>query len=108
MNAEVGLIESQSSAPIDTFTAPEQSSEQAPQTPAAVSNGNAFATSSNQGQQQRLGTVDSEISPQLNSELENDADGHAKYVKRQTSVQRTLRRVFPSLFAQSSLPVTTK
>ncbi len=36
-----------------------------------------------------------------------DSDASQKYAKRQGSLQRTMKRVFPSLF-QGSLPVTTK
>jgi hypothetical protein len=38
----------------------------------------------------------------------NDADAQDKYVKRQGSLQRTAKRMFPSLFTANSLPLTTK
>ena len=41
-------------------------------------------------------------------EIEPDSDHEGKYVKRQTSLQRTAKRMFPSLFSNPSLPITTK
>lgn len=55
----------------------------------------------------RLGVADAEISAAMNSRLAADADQSQKYAKRQGSLQRTMKRVFPSLF-QGSLPVTNK
>jgi hypothetical protein len=55
-----------------------------------------------------MGVADSEITPMLSSQLAEDANEGSKYVKRQSSVQLTMKRVFPSLFQQHSLPVTTK
>lgn len=64
-------------------------------------------------QQQRsgvrlVGVADTEISAEQSGWLEEDADSDAKYAKRQTSLQRTIKRVFPSLFASQSLPVTSR
>lgn len=55
----------------------------------------------------RMGVADAEISPAMHGQLDADADGAQKYAKRQGSLQRTMKRVFPSLF-QGGLPVTTK
>jgi len=53
-----------------------------------------------------MGIADTAVSPGM-SRLDEDSDV-AKYVKRQTSVQRTMKRIFPSLFSQQALPVTNK
>ncbi|KAL4447351.1 hypothetical protein ABPG77_007384 [Micractinium sp. CCAP 211/92] len=55
----------------------------------------------------RVGVADAEISPAMNGRFDVDSDASQKYAKRQGSLQRTMKRVFPSLF-QGSLPVTTK
>jgi hypothetical protein len=56
------------------------------------------------------GAYPTEITPAGNGHDDVDSDHEgSKYVKRQTSLQRTAKRMFPSLFSQSnSLPVTTK
>ncbi|KAL4858541.1 hypothetical protein ACK3TF_001501 [Chlorella vulgaris] len=56
----------------------------------------------------RMGVADTEITTAQSGRLDPDADS-AKYVRRQTSMQRTLKRAFPSLFqGNGALPVTTK
>lgn len=55
----------------------------------------------------RMGVADTEITPAMSSQLDADADEKGKYARRQGSLQRTMKRVFPGLF-QGSLPVTTK
>lgn len=59
------------------------------------------------GGMHRVGIADTEISPAMSTHLDRESDADAKYAKRQTSLRRTLQRVFPSLF-QQTLPVTTK
>jgi hypothetical protein len=56
----------------------------------------------------RVGVADTEITPAMSNQLDKDADMDAKYARRQTSLRRTLQRVFPALFQQPSLPVSTK
>lgn len=56
----------------------------------------------------RLGVADTEITAAQSGQPDPDADS-SKYVRRQTSVQRTLKRAFPSLFqGGGGLPLTTK
>lgn len=75
-----------------------------PQAAARPSNaqGNGYAPGS---YQQRVGVSDT--APGASSQLDDDTDG-TKYVKRQSSVQLTMKRIFPSLFTQQSLPMTTR
>ena len=79
--------------------------------------GNGYLQSSPSSQQQqpygsgRVGVAvadDGALTPS-NSGGRPDTDGDqaAKYAKRQGSLQRTMKRVFPSLF-QNSLPLTTR
>jgi hypothetical protein len=70
------------------------------QAAAHASNGSGYGTG---------GAYPTEITPAGGHEdVDSDHEG-SKYVKRQTSLQRTAKRMFPSLFSQSnSLPVTTK
>jgi hypothetical protein len=55
----------------------------------------------------RVGVADTEITPAMSNQLDVETDSNAKYAKRQTDFQRTLKRVFPNLF-QQQLPMTTK
>lgn len=68
---------------------------------------NGYMQSQGSGYVGRVGVADAEITPAMNSQLDADTDHAQKYAKRQGSLQRTMKRVFPSLF-QNSLPVTTK
>jgi len=61
-----------------------------------------------QQQQQMIQSSDVEITPDMAAQLEVDTNYESKYVKRQSDMQRTMKRMMPSLFAQNSLPVTTK
>ena len=56
----------------------------------------------------RLGVADTEVTPAMSSQMDADTDSGSKYAKRQSSVQLAMKRVFPSLFPQPSLPVTNK
>jgi hypothetical protein len=49
-----------------------------------------------------VATADAEITA-----AGSDGDD-SKYARRNSALQRTMRRVFPSLFQASSLPVTSK
>lgn len=59
------------------------------------------------GGMHRVGVADTEITPAMSTQLDRDTED-GKYARRQTGVRRTLQRVFPGLFQQGSLPVTTK
>lgn len=50
----------------------------------------------------------SEIIPAEGAAFEIESEEREKYAKRQSSFQRTARRLFPSLFPQPGLPITTK
>ena len=70
--------------------------------------GNGYLQSQPTSYVSRMGVADTEITAEQSGRLDPDADG-SKYVRRQTSIQRTLKRVFPSLFqGGGSLPITTK
>lgn len=56
----------------------------------------------------RVGISDTEITAALSGQLDADADDDTKYAKRQGSIQRTMKRVFPGLFRQTSLPITNR
>ena len=58
-------------------------------------------------QRHRVGVADAEIRPMGVEGADDDADNDAKYVKRQSSLQRSIKRFFPSAF-QPTLPVTTR
>jgi hypothetical protein len=59
----------------------------------------------NQHPTHAVGVADAEITPDQYLQLEADTDGNAKYVKRQSSMQRAAKRVFPSFFS-AGLPLT--
>lgn len=54
-----------------------------------------------------MGVADTEITPLEVEAQAQDSDADAKYVKRQSGFQRSLKRFFPSAF-QPTLPVTTR
>ena len=54
-----------------------------------------------------MGVADAEISPLEVEAQAQDTDADAKYVKRQSGFQRSLKRLFPSAF-KPTLPVTTR
>ncbi|GAB4819805.1 hypothetical protein N2152v2_006851 [Parachlorella kessleri] len=56
----------------------------------------------------RVGVADTEITAAMSNQLDKDSDMDAKYARRQTTLRRTLQRVFPALFSQPSLPLTSK
>mmetsp|Transcript_5962 Transcript_5962/g.17059 ORF Transcript_5962/g.17059 Transcript_5962/m.17059 type:complete len:235 (-) Transcript_5962:212-916(-) len=58
-----------------------------------------------QGEGHRVGVADTEIAPA--GPRDTDGDDDAKYARRNTALQRSLKRVFPSFF-QPSLPVTMR
>lgn len=51
---------------------------------------------------------DVEITPDMAAKLEVDSNYESKYVKKQSDMQRTMKRMLPGLFRQNSLPVTTR
>ncbi len=60
-------------------------------------------------QRHRVGVADAEIRPigVDGAPPDEDGDNDAKYVKRQSALQRGIRRFLPSAF-QPTLPVTTR
>lgn len=74
----------------------------APRNSGASTSGGAAAAANGYLQHHRVATADAEITAA-------DSDGDdSKYARRNSALQRTMRRVFPSLFQASSLPVTSK
>ena len=60
------------------------------------------------GKGQQVRSSDVEITPDMAAKLEVDSNYESKYVKKQSDVQRTMKRMLPGLFRQNSLPVTTR
>lgn len=60
------------------------------------------------GKGQQVRSSDVEITPDMAAKLEVDSNYESKYVKKQSDMQRTMKRMLPGLFRQNSLPVTTR
>lgn len=69
---------------------------------------NGYGPSSSGGYIQKVGISDTEITPVLSGQLDADADDDAKYAKKQSGIQLSMKRAFPGLFRQNSLPLTTR
>lgn len=54
-----------------------------------------------------MGVADTEITPLEVEAQDQDTDADTKYIKRQSALQRSLKRLIPSAF-QPTLPVTTR
>lgn len=68
---------------------------------------NVESTQPGGGHSHMVGVADTEIRPAEARGGGGDEGGDCKYVKRNTALKRSLKRVFPSLF-QPSLPVTAR
>ena len=58
-------------------------------------------------QRHRVGVADTEITALEVEAQEEDTNADSKYVKRQSALQRTLKRLIPPSF-QPALPITTR